>query len=233
MKPLTKDEIIARLVEVFRGYESFSDAWNPILFDPQNNVEDFIKDRAFPLYFGCVLDMVKNIDHSNQKNTLLRSVKEKDQGFLGHNAMEILGYGMIGTELLCRIPKNEQILLQVARDRFAHGYLEGHSKPKKCYLVISPITSSTKTPFEKVPKTQNEIHELTQQFGGGDLLKACRTLRTKHTSSFKLYSETMSQLINFDPVAIKLENYLANGNVLVSDMKRHHTEFTQALDALK
>jgi hypothetical protein len=232
VKTLTKDEIIARLVEVFLGYLSFSDAWNPILFDPQRSVEDFIKDRAFPLYFGCILDMVKNIDHSDPNNRLLRSAKEIDDNYLQHNAKMILGCGVIGAELLCRIPENEQIFLQVARDRFVHGFLEGHSKPSRNYTVIIPIIASTKNPFTKVNKTQNEIHDLIQQFGGGDLMNACRALRTKHTKSFSLYSQTMSQLIDFDPRATNLDNHLANGNVIISDTQRHFTEFNQALDAL-
>ena len=227
MTPLIKDELITKCVGIVAGFQFANQTWSPILFDKQNLYAEPVKDRAFPIYYGCIRDIAAEINHEDDKRKVFRSARAIDDKIFSGNIRQIYGFGIFPAELISRLTQDEQIFLELARNKLVHGYLDGETKDSRDYTVLVP-PEQNKKPFQKINASREKKAQLISKFGNGDILAGANKLRSKYEASFCVYSRLIDSMLNFD--AQELEQPMQKNHILFSGLRENYCKFKRMLD---
>ena len=196
---VSRDEVIRRTIEVFFGTAEPLKIWHPVIFDETETVPEFVKDRTFPIFFGCIRDMaLVRTDHLPK---LLADAERADNSFLPTNIREIGLQCTYAIDVISSFSEEAQIYLYLLRNRFVHGYLKGSTRDTREFRVITPRK------VKDVKKSIAEREEIQRRFSKPDDSAAIFKLRKENDRLFKTYIRNIREdlLVPVEHVKMALE----------------------------
>ncbi|GHE89675.1 hypothetical protein GCM10016455_07470 [Aliiroseovarius zhejiangensis] len=220
----SRSEIVDAIQQIILGAVFPVESWRWVLDQHLNDRASGSQLLGFPILFGCVKDTAKGLASTNGTiRRLVADAKLTNRGNLFHSTCEVASIGVLSAELICRASTDEQVFLEIVRNRLVHGYLDGASRSHRNFTIVE------NPGFKVISVSKSEREELVAKFcPNGRLHEGIQVIFDRHKEAFKLYCDMILEHFKFD--LSEVQNALSEGQLLFSETGAAFNTLRRELD---